>query len=465
MASRILGMSTLDEVVDQRVQVYSRHGCKYCTLVKETLKDFDIKFVDINVFEVKVLFEDRTAQRIAFTKTTTVPQIFIGETHIGGYDQLIALVNSQELWPLLKKYNITFSLTPTLNEANPTVVSNVLVLPSTTSEPMNSLAIRDKILDFIQSNSLFDANPSKNIDELSHRLYIRSAILLDRYTAASRKLVDYPSLFRSPEFLKYVLISTELSLIPEEQLINLSDGEKICFFSNLYNAMVIHGKCVYPPQSIHPTDLTDTFNFFTGITGVTYNISGCIFSLDDIEHGVLRANRPHPKFRHSQSTYFQPEDRRTLFAINQDSFDPRIHFILNCGAKSCPPISLLTKDNLEDSLLLATVNYLKSEVHVIDLRSEEKRSYVRLPKLLLWYGYDFGGESLPLLIERVLNYFEAYREKVQSSDITELCSKLSLFLSLSKTEKVSVNLEGNSSPGIGRFEVVYDLYDWSLNQQ
>eukprot|EP01040_Poterioochromonas_malhamensis_P014573 gene14573-16144_t len=458
-------MSALNEVVDQRVQVYSRHRCKYCTLAKETLKDFDIQFVDINIFEDNVPFEDRAAQRIAFTKTTTVPQIFIGETHIGGYDQLLALVNSQELWSLLKKYNISFSLTPMLKEANPTVFSNFLILPSTTSEPTNSLAIRDKILDFIQSNSLFDANSSKNIDELSRRLYIQSAILLDKYTAASRKLVDYPSLFGSIEFLEYVLISTELSLIPEEQLINLSDREKICFFSNLYNAMVIHGKCVYPPQSINPTVLTDTFNFFTGITGVTYNISGYTFSLDDIEHGILRANQPHPKFRHSQSTYFKIEDRRTLFTINQDSFDPRIHFILNCGAKSCPPISLLTGDNLEDSLLMATINYLKSEVNVIDLRHEEKRSILRLPRLLLWYGYDFGGESLPLLIERVQNYFKAYIEKVQSSDITELSSKLSLILSLNKTEKVLVNIEGNSSPVNGRFEVVYDVYDWSLNQQ
>lgn len=429
------------------------------------MKDFEIQFVDINIFEDNLLFEESIVQRIEFVKTTTVPQIFIGEIHIGGYDQLLALVNSQELWPLFKKYNISFSLTPTPNEGKSTLFSNVLIIPSITSEPMNSLGIRDKILDFIQSNNLFDSNPSQNIDDLSHRLYIQSAILLDKYTAASRKLVDYRSLFGSPEFLKYVLVSTELSLVPKEQLINLSDREKICFFSNLYNAMVIHGKCVYPPQSIHPTDLTDTFNFFTGITGVTYNISGYIFSLDDIEHGILRANRPHPKLRHSRSTYFRPEDRRTLFAINQDSFDPRIHFILNCGAKSCPPISLLTKDNFEDSLFVATINYLRSEVNVTDLRSEEKRIIIRLPRLLLWYGYDFGGDSLSLLIERVQTYFEASVEKAQSSDIMELCSKLSLLLSLSKTEKISVNIEGNSSTVIGRFEVVYDLYDWSLNQQ
>ena len=53
-----------------------------------------------------------------------------------------------------------------------------------------------------------------------------------------------------------------------------------------------------------------------------------VFSLDDIEHGILRANREHPSRKQSQ---FNLNDPRLKYSI--DLFEPRIHFALNCGAK------------------------------------------------------------------------------------------------------------------------------------
>ena len=54
-----------------------------------------------------------------------------------------------------------------------------------------------------------------------------------------------------------------------------------------------------------------------------------VFSLDDIEHGILRANRVHPT---SKRIFFEQNDSRYKYRVN--NFDPRIHFALNCGAQA-----------------------------------------------------------------------------------------------------------------------------------
>ena len=61
---------------------------------------------------------------------------------------------------------------------------------------------------------------------------------------------------------------------------------------------------------------------------MAYKIDEFLFSLDDIEHGVLRSNRLHPT---KKMQFFSPDDPRIKFCVKK--FDPRIHFALNCGAK------------------------------------------------------------------------------------------------------------------------------------
>lgn len=65
----------------------------------------------------------------------------------------------------------------------------------------------------------------------------------------------------------------------------LSELERRATFINVYNSLIIHGLAVGPI----PTNLMTRLNFYST---VAYEISGHIFSLDDIEHGVLRGNRP-----------------------------------------------------------------------------------------------------------------------------------------------------------------------------
>lgn len=61
---------------------------------------------------------------------------------------------------------------------------------------------------------------------------------------------------------------------------------------------------------------------------MAYKIDAYTFSLDDMEHGVLRSNRIHPS---SNKRFFDDSDARIKFVVNK--FTPLIHFALNCGAK------------------------------------------------------------------------------------------------------------------------------------
>ena len=70
-------------------------------------------------------------------------------------------------------------------------------------------------------------------------------------------------------------------------------------------------------------------------TKYAYNVGGLLFTLDEIEHGILRCNKGHPK---DENPMFEDEARKSL---SLSFLDPRIHFALNCGATSCPPIRLL----------------------------------------------------------------------------------------------------------------------------
>ena len=82
----------------QAVKMYTTAVCPYCIRAKQILKS---KGVD-QIEEVRIDFD--TAARDHMMQVTgrrTVPQIFIGDTHVGGYDDMMALHREGKLEPLL----------------------------------------------------------------------------------------------------------------------------------------------------------------------------------------------------------------------------------------------------------------------------------------------------------------------------------------------------------------------------
>ena len=82
----------------QTVTLYSGPYCPYCTMAKQLLNQIGVtEIVEIKEKDDPEAFR---AMREA-TGTLSVPQIFIGETHIGGFDDTYALHKKGELLPLL----------------------------------------------------------------------------------------------------------------------------------------------------------------------------------------------------------------------------------------------------------------------------------------------------------------------------------------------------------------------------
>ncbi len=80
------------------VRMYTTQVCPYCIRAKALLKQRGVDVIE----EVRIdLDPGQREQMIALTGRRTVPQIFIGQTHVGGCDELIALDRSGSLAPLL----------------------------------------------------------------------------------------------------------------------------------------------------------------------------------------------------------------------------------------------------------------------------------------------------------------------------------------------------------------------------
>jgi hypothetical protein len=167
-------------------------------------------------------------------------------------------------------------------------------------------------------------------------------------------------------------IEATLASISTQSLIHglSNDNARKTFWLNIYNAyfqiLATREKLVRP----------EIFN------QEAFTIGGLKLSLDDVEHGILR------RFRVKWSLGYLPrfwpdKDIKRLALTN---IDYRIHFALNCGAKSCPPIAFYDYEQIESQLELATTSFLTQDV-VID----DTQKVVRVIKLMQWFKADFGG--------------------------------------------------------------------------
>jgi hypothetical protein len=103
-------------------------------------------------------------------------------------------------------------------------------------------------------------------------------------------------------------------------------------------------------------------------------VAGNAWSLEDIEHGVLRGmlKRSDPRAAYMPVAY-----------------DERMHFGIYTARRSSPPLRVFRPDSLERQLEEATERYLRSTV---EARDEEFRVKLRLPILFKLYAEDFGDE-------------------------------------------------------------------------
>lgn len=80
-----------------KVVMYTTPGCPYCLAARDLLQEKGVAYEEINVAGNAALRQEMATR----SGRRTVPQVFINDRHVGGYDDLDALERSGQLDPLL----------------------------------------------------------------------------------------------------------------------------------------------------------------------------------------------------------------------------------------------------------------------------------------------------------------------------------------------------------------------------
>lgn len=142
-----------------------------------------------------------------------------------------------------------------------------------------------------------------------------------------------------------------------------------------------------------PTSTYARYKFFSTMS---YNIGGFSLTLNEIENGILRSNRASMATLYMKP--FSVSDPKMRIILPE--VEPRIHFALNCGAKSCPPIKTFSGAEIRTQLDVATGAFLENDDA---LWINEDRTEVRLTQLFQWYQVDFGT-SMPEVLNWIMEH-------------------------------------------------------------
>jgi hypothetical protein len=237
--------------------------------------------------------------------------------------------------------------------------------------------------------------------------YDRYDKVLKAYVTDGR--VNYSGLKNAPKVLDPYLESA--AGVPEEEFNSWTESQRLAFLINLYNAATL--KLIidhYPVKSIK-----DIGSFLKGPWDQpVVRLFGRTLTLNHLEHDILRK----------------------LYS------EPRIHMVLVCAAKGCPPLrsEAYLADKLDAQLDDQSWRYLVSPA---GLRIDREKKVVYFSSIFKWYGEDFiaryapatGFTGLDKTERAVANFYSQY-----------LAAADSHFLS------------------VGGYSVKYLNYDWSLNE-
>jgi len=195
----------------------------------------------------------------------------------------------------------------------------------------------------------------------------------ERYLDAAGLVCDYIGLARSPERGRL-----------EEALAGLEGYDPrrapipglVVFWLNVYNACSL----IAGMEVERGGELRRIGDYFER---GRVRVAGFAYSLDDIEHGLLRGNE------HRHGSLLGPlarDDPRLAFTPL--IYDERMHFALFSACRSTPALRVYHAGRLEDELEEAAREHLRRSARI-----EDAGAVVVMPKPLHWYAKDFGGEA------------------------------------------------------------------------
>jgi hypothetical protein len=207
-------------------------------------------------------------------------------------------------------------------------------------------------------------------------------LFLSVFSISAQSNVNYNKV--SENLLQNIMEDTpynsQLKILSESTLENLTnaletDQKKIAFWVNIYNAFI------QISLTENPDLYQDKGKFFSE---ERIKIAGEILSFDDIEHGIIRKSKVKISLGYLGKWFVAKWERK----LRVNHLDWRIHFALNCGAKSCPPVAIYSAENLDNEFDFMTKEYLKEQTTY----NKETKTATSVA-LMSWFRGDFGGNS------------------------------------------------------------------------
>jgi len=254
------------------------------------------------------------------------------------------------------------------------VGKNGKVLAISAQEEMNEISI-DKWLKEQESNNVMRMTKPDTDSAVTSSINIEKNIVEKSQNKLVQLSQDFMYAAKTGEQTTSFIASLKNLSLDELTATITNDNEKKAFWINLYNA--------YTNTALknNPDQYSNRGKFFGN---EFIEIAGKKFSLDGIEHGILRRS----KIKWSLGYFNKWFPNKTEKRLRVDKLDYRLHFALNCGAKSCPPIAFYKSETIDQQLDLATKAYLTGEAEY-----DAATNIVKLPTLMSWFRRDFGGKK------------------------------------------------------------------------
>ncbi|CAD7971190.1 unnamed protein product [Amoebophrya sp. A25] len=213
-------------------------------------------------------------------------------------------------------------------------------------------------------------------------------------------LVDYLAIGLDPDFDLFRAAVAQLQRVALHNDFYKNEDAKIAsevatrlatrkaFLINCYNLLVKHA---FVEMGIPGEDLS-RLHFFSAAKYLFAN--GVRLSLHEMENGLLRHNRSGVIQLLPPLT---PKRFRQLVPLD-DSIDNRLHFALNCGAKSCPPVKWFSAEAVDEELRIVAGAFCEDSGNVLCVEeasgSSSRRIQFHASKIFDWYRPDFKDRNL-----------------------------------------------------------------------
>ncbi|CAM9260235.1 unnamed protein product [Hapterophycus canaliculatus] len=160
--------------------------------------------------------------------------------------------------------------------------------------------------------------------------------------------------------------------------LDLNSEEALCFFANLYHLMVMHMLLVLGPTS-------SAKEWSLNFSQVSYEVGGDVFSLQELEHCVLRGRLPRPSLKDLPKRFAPlPPEVDDHYAYKLGKADERMSLFLNNGSQSNPDsVVLLSPEMLDEQLNRACQAFVNHTV-----KADAKRRQITVHKGFQLYARD-----------------------------------------------------------------------------